>query len=621
MIDATLTIVGERGAQAVALDDYLDAGAEEAAHASAYSWIKALRRLEIDGGTFRDRFTMRGDSLWWFSEIYLHREAAILDVFRAIAAMKALMQRERPVEVRALRSSDTVRHVVLQLAAAHQIRTEAVRVPRHLWRLRLARLDWRARRLAFSAMASRLRRRDPVARQRSNDPAPIAAFIHRAFWRSGGDDGSAESYIGPVLEALEASEGKAALTYVGVGPTRNFRAHSIGKWRGVQENATDTVVPIESYAPYSSLRASRQVWRQRQEYFRLLTGSEDMRRAAVIDGINCWPIVREQLAGIAWLQWPWSVRAMDEAGAALDVLKPKIVLTYAEAGGWGRALMLEARRRGLPSVGLQHGFIYRTWLNYLHEPDEMQPGPGGDPGFPLPTLTLLFDGYAERHLRENGRFTADRLCVTGSPRLDATIAALRSFPTEVLENTKRELGLTASDALVLVTTKERQARHVLPALLSAAQDIPGVIVVIKPHPAETAQAYAGLVSGKPRVRVAPANAPLAPLLAASRAVVTVNSTVALDAAVAGIPALVIGLPNNLSPFVDAGVLAAAEVPEMRQQLERILYDEGFRQQLGQARSTFLREHAITSTGSAATRSARAVTELMRHGRGVPGKGD
>ena len=66
---------------------------------------------------------------------------------------------------------------------------------------------------------------------------------------------------------------------------------------------------------------------------------------------------------------------MDEAGAALDALRPRVALTYAEAGGWGRALMLECRRRGIPSVGLQHGFIYRHWLNYLHEPDEMAPDP------------------------------------------------------------------------------------------------------------------------------------------------------------------------------------------------------------------------------------------------------
>ncbi len=103
-------------------------------------------------------------------------------------------------------------------------------------------------------------------------------------------------------------------------------------------------------------------------------------------------------------------------------------------------------------------------------------------------------------------------------------------------------------------------------------------------------------------------------------VVTVNSTVALDAAVAGIPALVIGLPNNLSPFVDAGIFAGAESSQIRQQLERILYDEGFRQQLSDARTSFLRQYAIVSSGTAAARSAEAVIELMRHGCGVPGKG-
>ena len=75
------------------------------------------------------------------------------------------------------------------------------------------------------------------------------------------------------------------------------------------------------------------------------------------------------------------------------------VVTYAEAGGWGRAIVLESRRRGIPLVGLQHGFIYRHWLNYLHEPDEMAAGSRSaldDRGFPRPTLTLLFDDYAAR---------------------------------------------------------------------------------------------------------------------------------------------------------------------------------------------------------------------------------
>jgi hypothetical protein len=118
--------------------------------------------------------------------------------------------------------------------------------------------------------------------------------------------------------------------------------------------------------------------------------------------------------------------------------------------------------------------------------------------------------------------------------------------------------------------------------------------------------------------VLPAAAPLAPLLAASRAVVTVNSTVALDAAVLGVPALVIGLPNNLSPFVDAGVMAGApDHASIRPALARILYDEGFRMQLQRERGAYLARFGIEPDGRAAARSADAVLHLI--GSGAPGK--
>ena len=54
----------------------------------------------------------------------------------------------------------------------------------------------------------------------------------------------------------------------------------------------------------------------------------------------------------------------------------------------------------------------------------------------------------------------------------------------------------------------------------------------------------------------------------------------------GIPALVIGLPNNLTPFVEAGIMAGAAgtTAEIAPALSQILYDEEFRQQSRRARS-------------------------------------
>ena len=124
---------------------------------------------------------------------------------------------------------------------------------------------------------------------------------------------------------------------------------------------------------------------------------------------------------------------MDEAAAALDTLQPGVAITYAEAGGWGRALMLEARRRRIPTVGLQHGFIYRPWLNYLHEPDEMTPDPGNgaDAGFPRPTDAPCSSMNMRRGISSRlVDFRRHALTVTGSPRLDALASQATALHAE-----------------------------------------------------------------------------------------------------------------------------------------------------------------------------------------------
>lgn len=607
MIDAHLRIRAGSGTKDVALADYLDPASEEAAHDAEYRWIKDLRQLPIDGMPFRDRFTARGDSLWWFTELYLHKQRVILEIHRSIAALDTLIEREGPSEISVLRGSPVVRHVTPALAAARG-RRPGSKVSSIEWIGRLAGVEARARTLTLSALATRERW---THAPKPTVPPSIAAFVHRAFWRSGSADGSAESYIGAILAELERRAGATAISYVGVGPARNFRAHR--RFRRGTTQPSNVVVPVERFANYRALTESRAVWHSRFSNFRSMTRAASLRQASTIRGIDCWPLVREQLAGIAWLQWPWSVRTMDEAAGALDVLRPRAVVTYAEAGGWGRALVLESRRRDIPSAGLQHGFIYRHWLNYRHEPDELLPTE--TPPFPHPTKTLLFDNYAAQHLRERGRLPAQSLSVTGSPRLDELATAIQGLTRDDVLGVRSRLQIDSSEQLVLVTTKEREARTSLPAFLDAASRVTGVIVAIKPHPAETRASYSSHVRNRPRVRVLAPEEPLAPLLAAAQVVVTVNSTVALDASALDIPAMAIGLPNNLSPFVDAGAMSgAAQGADVEALLRRILYDEGFRGQLAAGRRAVFGQPVITRELSAATRSADVLLGLVHDGR-------
>ena len=345
----------------------------------------------------------------------------------------------------------------------------------------------------------------------------LLAAVRRRPRGGDGRDGGAESHIGPILRALETRVAPGELRYIGVGPRTNFRARRW--WDPIVGSGSDPsgVVPIEHYAPKEAMRASRDLYRRRHEIRRSLCDSEDLRAHAAIKGCDCWPLIRQQLAGIALLQFPWSARAMDEAAAALESTRPTAAVTYAEAGGWGRALALEARRRGIPLVGLQHGFIYRHWLNYRHEPDEMQPDArnADDRGFPRPARTLLFDDHAAAHLRDAGRFPAGAIAVTGSARLDDLTAAVRALTPGDLAAAAAQTG--ADDRpLVVFAAKEREARGVLPALVAAVRALPALQLAIKPHPAETAAVYADAVAGAGNIRVLAPDASLPALLGAAR---------------------------------------------------------------------------------------------------------
>ena len=607
MIDDVLLVDGATGHRRARLDEYLDAAAEQRALAAEYAWIKQLRQLNVDGQPLRRRFTLRGDSLWWFAELYLHKQQRVLNVFRTIAALQTLHARENPRRLRIERAGAILRTLAPQFARKTNVPYEGV-ASLETDSLRAMRLNLRARALTAAARLSRTR---GAAAPLPSHSIAVAAFVHRAFWRARAAEGSAESYIGPVLAELE-SRISNRIAYVGVGPSENFRARRW--WHAVMKPPAPegSVIPIELFAPLSRLTDSLTLWRDRRVMQRALLNSTEIRQHATIESYDCWPIVREELTGIAFLQWPWSARAMDEAGAALDALHPEVVVTYAEAGGWGRALMLEARRRAIPSVGLQHGFIYHSWLNYLHEDDEMRPDPANpsDSGFPAPVRTLVFDDYARSHLERGGRFAPESLLVTGSPRLDGLVRSVARLAPADIDSARETSGASGSRELVLFVAKYSQTTHVLGALIEAVARMPNVQLAIKAHPAETTDVYAPLVTDQKNVRVLPASVPLGPLLRASRVVVTVNSTVALDAGVLGVPALVIGLPNNLSPFVAAGIMAgAATRSDIAPALQRILYDEEFRLQIERARGEYFQRFAIGSDGGAAARSADAVLAL------------
>jgi hypothetical protein len=86
--------------------------------------------------------------------------------------------------------------------------------------------------------------------------------------------------------------------------------------------------------------------------------------------------------------------------------------------------------------------------------------------------------------------------------------------------------------------------------------------------------------------------------------------VAIDGLVLGVPALVVGLPNNLTPFVDAGAMRGADRDSVGEALDALLYDRQARADQLAAAARFVSQFAMRADGGAAGRAAEAILALM-----------
>lgn len=598
-------IADRRGTRAVTLSSYIDAASEERAQVEARCWIKHLRAVRVDGRSLRARFTTGDDSLWWFTELYLHKEQAILTLMRTIAALDALVEREKPTSIVWRDGDAVVQYAVAARAARHGL---PIGCESPAARLKALERNVRAR-----AHALRMADRRPGSIRRPLARARVAAFVHRAFVHPAEGAARGERYIGRVLAAVQERLPPGELETLVVGPRRSFRQR---RWWDPMLGGQDGLMPIEALGGARSER-DRAVWASRHDALAALEASEDLRQHAVVDGTDCWPVIRAQLVGIVWLQWPWSVRAMDRAAIAFDMIGPRVAVTYAEAGGWGRALAIEARRRAIPLVGLQHGFIYRHWLNYLHEPDELTASSEhpADTGFPRPACTLVFDRYARRHLIDRAHFPETAVEIVGSAERDALIDTVHALDERDRAAIRERLGIAGGQRVVLCATKFTEAKDVLPRLTDAVRSLPAVHMIIKAHPAEGTGAYTPFADAQ--VSIVPATESLGGLLAIASAVVTVNSTVAVDALALGIPAVSIGQPNNLLPLVDAGaMLGANDERGIADALSRVLTDERLRTEIVEKGRAIVGTEGVGNATGNAARAILALADRPAAGDGI-----
>jgi ABC-type transport system involved in Fe-S cluster assembly fused permease/ATPase subunit len=280
------------------LDEYGAGAIADEAAGRANAWIKGLRHVDVAGRTLRDRFHYRGDSLWWFAELFLHKEGVVDTLWRTALTLDAVCEVEQPTRVGVVDGGPAVRLLLPQVAARLGIYLlPGTDVGRGAAAARNTATGVKSRLLTWAAEA---RRALPIGRPALATGGTLA-FVHSAFWR---DATGEEGYIAPILDAL-AGTGAAPIQLVGVGPRHNFQARRwwdplTPGWR--RPRADGAIVAVEALASRAALAGSRAVWQARHDVSAALTGSAALRAAAPIAGYDAWALIAPELQGIATLK-------------------------------------------------------------------------------------------------------------------------------------------------------------------------------------------------------------------------------------------------------------------------------------------------------------------------------
>ncbi len=596
----------------------LGPAARTEAEDAATPWTKAFgRRPLLEGRSFRELISWKGVALFYFAELYLHHSTASPGHVRSIELFHRVLEKTAPREVEAagLGPAETLLLQRTCMARGVLFHGDPKPAGSALAVLRVSMESrWNNLKTALSAFKGAFAGGPPgppeVGRR------TVLFLSHAAFWRSrrdaaSGEEREYEHYFDTLLPAVAADE-RLEPFVLAVGPRAAFRRRGsrdrLAEWLRFQPQVAP-YVHVNRFTSWGVaaevLRATRQV----RALWRSLRRSPAAHEAFSHRGVAFFDLAQRDLAATLLLQLPWAVRSYEEMRAALQATRPALVLLYAESSGWGRAAVAACRAHGVPTLALQHGILYPGYYSYLHQPDETD--------FPRPDRTAVFGEAAKRFLVEQGGYAPETLIVTGSPKFDALLALARGLDREAL---RQRLGVAPGEKLLLVASRFRAIREThqsigsaFPGLVAAAQGMPGVHLLVKPHPAETGDAYERVIreAGADRARVLSARADLLELLVAADALVTVESLSAVEALVVGRPVLVLNLPTNLAEMVEQGMaLGTAAGEDPRDQLRSLLYDAATGRRLASARERYLGDVAHGVDGQATARILALVRETL-----------
>ena len=307
-------------------------------------------------------------------------------------------------------------------------------------------------------------------------------------------------------------------------------------------------------------------------------------------GIKIWDIIKDNItyffdAGFNNLAFSTAYFQV-----LIDTVKPDILIVGDDRATPVRSHVLMAKKMRIPVLEIQHG-IWNPMVP-MDTPLSDRIAAGGD--------------YDKKVYMKHGA-KSEQIVVTGWPKFDTSVK-LKEFLTEKHKDRADILFATQPTDIKLNLDS-------IEAIGSFIGDSTHVRLIVKPHPAENTKIYNHIAKKYKNVILHKSSEDISSLVASSDILVTVSSTVAIEAALLDKPIICINTANVESMYVSSGIaIEVKKLEELIPAIKDVLYNEEISKKLAEARKKFVYEHAHIQDGHASERVADLIVQMIKESR-------
>ncbi|MBN2187357.1 MAG: CDP-glycerol glycerophosphotransferase family protein [Dehalococcoidia bacterium] len=327
-------------------------------------------------------------------------------------------------------------------------------------------------------------------------------------------------------------------------------------------------------------------------YHSELEDNAEFQKLFTYKDINFWSAARNDIGPLLHRKFLHTIFLnLDYFHKVLDTIKPDAVLLGCQERAnvlAGRASL--AKILGIPVLELQHGVF-----------------PLGTSAPQSDRIAIGGDYWKESYIKSGAR--DEQLVVTGWPKYD--------IHKSLKEESSREKRNTANILFATQPIDVRLNLDIIESIGTFIENHSELRLAVKPHPAERARTYYQTANKYKHVILHDSREDTARLIARSDALITVSSTVGIEAALQDKPIICINIANEeaKSVYVSSGVaIEVKHLDELVPAIKDALYDEEVRARLAEARKKFVYQHTYLQDGQASKRVADLIIQMVEESR-------